>query len=343
MAETVFETDDPLALKAWSEKMRRSIEKDYFFSSYMGTSVKDIVYKQEELSKGAGDKVTIGLFANLKGEGKTGNQQLEGYEEDVVTHSDAVELEQYRHATRRKGRLTKKRVLFAIDSVHQELIRKWGKEKKEQLCVDALVSSPTRVVYQVSGTFTVASGGSAATTAAAAMHATNTVITPKLITQARTYAKTGGNRAFEPLQPVNIKGKDYFVLLVPEDVLNDLFNNSDIMSVHREARERDIDNPLFQSADIIYNGVLIRGFERMPTSATGGGAAVNYGKCALLGAQALAWADGEKEDVVMETFDYKNQMGWAWHIVCGVKKPVFNSEDYGSLGFYVACSNISGA
>lgn len=340
MASTIFETNNALTKKAWDEKLFRESVKDSFFSLYMGEGADNIVHVKNELTKSQGDNITFGLRTQLSGAGRTGNEQLEGFEEDLPTYSDSITLEQYRHAVRRKGRLTKQRAMFAIDEEHKMALKEWASTKIDQLCVDAIVDDPSRVVYQVSGTFTVT--GTPAT-AATAMHASNTLLTPKLISQVRTYAKTGGNRRFMPIKPIRIKGKDYYVLLVHEDVLNDLFNDSNMMTAHREARERDIENPLFQSADIIYNGVLIRGYEKMPVATNGGaGANVAYGKCSLLGAQSLIWAWGEKEEVVMENFDYKNEVGWAWHILAKTKKPVFNSEDYGSLGLYCACSNISG-
>jgi len=340
MASTVFETNNALTKKAWDEKLFRESKKDMFFSLYMGEGADNIVHVKNELTKCQGDNITFGLRTQLVEAARTGNEQLEGFEEDLPTFNDSISLEQYRKAVRRKGRLTKQRAMFAIDEEHKLALQDWAATFQDQLCVDAITDAPTRVLYHVSGTFTVAS----AATAATAMHAANTLITPKLISQARTYAKTGGNRRFMPIKPIKIKGKEYFVLLVHEDVLNDLFNDTIMMTVNREARERDLDNPLFQSADLIYNGVLIRGYEKMPVVTTGGaGSNVNYAKCSLLGAQSLIWAWGEKEDIIMEHFDYKNEVGWAWHILAKTKKPKFNSEDFGSLGFYVACSNISGA
>ncbi|MBP9838884.1 MAG: N4-gp56 family major capsid protein [Proteobacteria bacterium] len=345
MASTVFETDNALTKKAWDEKLFRESELDTFFSDYKSTKKDSIVWVKDELSKGQGDQVTFGLRTLLEGAGQTGDSFLEGKEEKIKTYDDSVTLEQYRHAVRRKGRLSKKRAMFSIDDEMKEALMEWMRAKKDQLCVDAILDAPTRVAYQVSGTFTVATS---AATAATAMHASNTLITPKLISQIRTYARTGGmvngKRRFMPVKPIMIGGKSYNGLIVPEDVLNDLFNNAEMQTANREARERDIDNPLFQSADLIYNGVLIRGYEKMPTLSTGGaGGNVNYGKCVFLGAQSLIWANGEREETVTETFDFGNEVGVATGMICKVKKPKFNSEDYGSIGVYVACSNISGS
>ena len=343
MAETIFETDNALTRKAWTEKLLRSAKKNTFWNMYMAEGGDNIVHVKNELAKEQGDKVTFGLRAQLAGAGQTGDDYLEGKEESIVTYSDAVTLEQYRHGVRVKGRLSMKRAVFSIEEEQKVALREWAESKVDNLCTDAIVASPTRVCYPVgaSATFTVATGGSAGATAAAAINATQSAPTPKFFTQLKTYAKTGGNSRFERLKPLKIEGKEYLVALVPEDVLNDLFNNTEMMNAHKDARERGSSNPLFQSADIVYNGVLIKGYEKMPTQANG--SSVNYGKCVLLGKQALVWAWGRKEEFVQETFDYKNQIGYAWGIIAGVKKPQFNSEDFGSLGFYLSCTNISNA
>lgn len=345
MASTIFETSNALTKKAWETKLFREVKKATFFSDYMGEGPDNIVQVKTNLQKDQGDLITFGLRLQMTGTGVTGDDHLEGKEEALRTFDDSVSLQQYRHGHRVKGRLSRKRAMFSIEEEAKVAIKDWGVTKQDDLCVEALLSAPTRVAYPVgaSPAFTTASGGSALATAVAALNQTQSVITPKFLTQLRTYVKTGGNGRFQRLLPVTVKGKSYYVVLVPEDVLNDLFNNAEMVGAHKDARERGIDNPLFQSADLIYNGLLIRGYEKMPVATNGGGGSVVYGRCAILGAQALVWAWGMKEEVVQETFDYKNEVGYAWGMIAGVKKPKFNSEDYGSVGFCVSCSNISNA
>lgn len=345
MASTQYDTSNALVKKAWETKLFREVKKQTFFSDYMGEGSDSIVQVKTNLLKDQGDVLNYGLRLQMVGDGVTGDDHLEGREEALRTYSDSVSLQQYRHAHRVKGKLSRKRVMFSVEDEAKVALSDWGISKVDTLCVNALLDAPTRVAYPVGAgaTFTVAKGGSAGATAAAAMNATQSVVTPKFLTQLRTYVKTGGNGSFQRLMPIKVKGKDYYIALVPEDVLNDLRNDASMVAANKDAAERGMDNPLFQSADLIYNQLLIRGYEKMPTVATGGGGSVNYGKCSILGAQALLWAWGMKEELVQEYFDYKNEVGNAWGIIAGVKKPKFNSEDFGSLGFYVACSNISNA
>jgi hypothetical protein len=60
-----------------------------------------------------------------------------------------------------------------------------------------------------------------------------------------------------------------------------------------------------------------------------------------MGAQALVWAWGQREQVIQKNFDYENEHGYAWGIIAGTAKPVFNSLDYGSFGVYLARTKIA--
>jgi hypothetical protein len=46
--------------------------------------------------------------------------------------------------------------------------------------------------------------------------------------------------------------------------------------------------------------------------------------------------------MVQEVFDYQNEHGYAWNMIAAAGKPQFNSLDYGSIGVYLARTNISG-
>jgi N4-gp56 family major capsid protein len=155
-------------------------------------------------------------------------------------------------------------------------------------------------------------------------------------------AKTGGNRAYVPLRPLRVDGEDAYVLLVHPDCLYDLESDSTFLGAQRDAMERSKTYPLFVGAKAYWRGVIIRAHENCAIATNGGGGSVAWAKCAFLGAQALAWSWGERPDVVAETFDYQEQQGYAIRMTCGVKKTAFNSLDFGSLGVYLARTNVSG-
>lgn len=341
MAHTEFTTNNALTKKLWDEKLFRDSRKESYFERFMGEGPDSLVHVKTQLEKSQGDKITFGIRMRLTGAGQTGDDAVEGNEEALSTYDDSVSLEQYRHGVRDKGRLTRKRAMFSITSENEAALKTWGSEKIDSLCFTAIQDTPTQVVYPSGAGGTLSSTATAAT-AKGALHATGSLITPGLIRFAKTLAKKGKvgstDRTFVPIRPVKFDGKEWYILLVSPEVLFDLKQNSTFEQANREAQQRGNDNPIFSGSQAIYDGVVIHEHESISNFADGGGAAVTGSTCVLMGAQSLVWAWGERPEVVQESFDYKNQVGYAWSMMCKTKKPKFNSVDYGSLGVYVSRS-----
>lgn len=342
MAQTTFTTNNALTKKHWDEKLFRETEKESFFtqSGFEGTGSDSLVHVKTQTEKGPGDQIKFGLAHRLTSEFIVGEStQAENNEEALDTSDDSVTLELYRLAVRDNGALTRKRAMFSIDEESKTRLKNRAVEAIDQLKFDALFASPTRIMYKTStGLLQTAT----ANTAQAAMDATHSKLTPQMVSAMKVYAKTGGDRSFNPIRPVKYKGKDYFKMLVHPDVGYDLKTNSVFMSAWENARERGDDNPLFRNALLVWDGVIIHEHENCPIATDGGGASVAWSKAVFMGAQSLVWAWGMRPWTVQETFDYGNQHGYCWHMIGKAKKPQFDSEDFGSLGVYLARTNVSG-
>jgi len=261
----------------------------------------------------------------------------------LTTYSHNVTLEQYRHGVRDAGAIDRQRAMFSIDDESEAALKDWGAEKIDTLCFDQLTgasSAPTRVAYKTSATAFLSTATEA--TAKAALSATNSLLTPNFISFCKTLGKTGISRTFNPLRPVKVDGRAYYILLVHPDVMFDLKTDSSFQQALREAEVRGPTNPLFAGASAIWDGVVVHEHETVTNATDGGGAAVPWSRCVLMGAQALCWAWGKRPEVVQETFDYTNEHGYAWGMIAKASKPVFNSQDYGSIGVFLARTNISG-
>jgi len=340
MAHNTFATNDALTKKAWEEKLLRDVVKENYFSKFMSEKGDNIVHVKSNLEKTQGDNITYGLRMRAEFEGVTGSTPLEGNENDLDFFTDNVSLEYYRIGIKTGGRLDRKRVMFSIDSEAQDALKEVGTNKIEQLCFNSIFGSYTRIAYKTGTNFLQ---NATKATVVSALDATNSRATPGFISALKTYAKTGGNRSFVPLRPVKISGKDYWVLLVHPDVIYDLKQDAAIKSAWEGARERDMDNPLFRDAEVIWDGVVVHSNERVPIATNGGAGSVAFSEGVMLGAQALMWAWGEKPFTESETFDYKDKKGYSWNMIAGVKKPVFNSQNYGSIGAFFSRTNVSGA
>lgn len=348
MAKTTFSTSDALTKKAWEEKLFRDSVKESYFSKFVSSGADTIVTEKSQLSKDKGDEVTIGLRMKLQGSGVTEGQILEGNEEKLSTYSMKLALKQYRHAVRDDGALSRKRAMFEISTESQAALKDWMSEKIDQLHFDELsvgagaTANPSKIFYKTGASTFLATGTAA--TAKSALVAADSKLTLNFLSYLKTWALTGGARSYIPLRPVKVEGKPYYVLLTHPDAVYDLRASSEFQQAMREAELRGPSNPLFSGAVAIWDGVVVHAHENCAIATdAGSGSNVPWVKSALLGAQALCVAYGKRPEVVQKTFDYDNEEGYATGVIMGVKKSIFNSLDYGSLGVYLARTNVAGA
>lgn len=344
MAKTAFATDNALTKKLYDEKLFRDAVKETYFQKFMGTTSDSLIMEKTDLTKSKGDQVTMGLRMRLQGGGVVSGQALEGNEEKLVTYNNSISLEQYRHAVRDDGEMTRQRAMFSIDEESQTALKDWGTEKIDQLIFDALITtSPSITFYQVSGTIT--KQATYATAKSAITVAANSLLTPKLISFMKTYAKTGGGRTgmTTPLRPLKVDGSSYYVLLVHPDVMYDLKQDTTFSQAMREAQQRGKDNPLFMGATAIWDGVVIHEHENVPIGTNAGGGAIPYCDGLFMGAQSGLFAWGKRPEVKTKKFDYDNENGYSWGMIAKAGKSVFNSKDYGSFQVMLSRTNVSGA
>lgn len=329
--KTQVATGDALTQKLWDEDLFRDTKKEAYFSRFMSTGPNSIIHEKRQLTKKKGDKITFGIRMRLSGAGIEEGGVLEGNEEALTTYDHSVTLKRYRHAVRDAGDLDRQRPIYDMDDQARQALMDWGSEKVDQLAMDALVASPTKIFY----------GGSATSTAT--VTATD-LVTPALISKVRVWAKTGGARAQTPLRPIKVMGKMYFILLVHPDVMYDLKQDSTYSQARREALERGKSNPIFTGAEGVWDGVVVHEHENVPIVTNwGAGSNVAGAKCSLMGAQSLVWAWGKRPKIIPKTFDYDEEHGFAIAMTARTNKPVFNSLDYGSIAVYVARTQISDA
>lgn len=364
MAKTAIETTDALRKEMWEETLfRDTLVESYFMGRFAGYSVQnllkgmpfdsspnDIMHIKTSLeSKGKtktrnGDKITFGLIPRISPTthpGVTSGQTLKGKEIALAWYEFSMELERYRQAVSAGTPIDWSRAAFAMPAEARAALMNWGIEKLDLLCVDALdTTTYSKVFYKTSAgvlaTDTWATAKSAITTAA------DSKLTPAMVSFIAAWAKTGGGRGQIPLRPIYIGGKPYFVLVAHPDILYDWKQDSTVMQAWREAQARGNDNPIFRGASYIWDNVVIHEYENITIGTDAGAGAVPYAKCHFMGAQSLAWAWGERPSIVEDDDDYEEELYYAWRMTAKAGKPVFNSDDYGSLMLCLARTNVSG-
>lgn len=347
MAETAVETTSHLTRKLWDEKTIRDVVKETYFGSKESTKGDTIVHLKNDFMKNSGDVIKHHIRMRLNSAPTAiDDEMVEGNEEALTSYGFETTLHLYRKGVRDKGELHRKRSVMDIDAESKLALQDWGSEYLDLLKFEALgltsdTTNESDKVFYLNSSAVLTSGSAA--TAKAALHATNSKPTLAAVSKIKTWCITGGNRARVPLRPVKIKGKSYLVYLTHNDTFDGIWNSSEWQQALREAESRGSEHPLFQGAmAITTNGVIVHAHENVHIGTDGGGASVAWSKGLVMGAQALVAGFGRKPQLVPDTFDYKNKNGYCWGVTYATKKPIFNSLDYGSVGFWTARDNVSG-
>lgn len=345
MASTDYPINHPLAVKLWSKKLMQEALKQTYFAKFIGRGTNALVQLKEETSKGAGDKITYGLRMQLTGDGVVGDGTMEGNEEALVTYSDSVLIDQVRNAVKSDGKMSEQRVPFSVREEARMGLTDWFADMWDtaffnQICGNTAVaigaktgnnatSAPTTNRIQYSDGKTTEAG--IASTGA------STQMSLKLIDYAVEKAKT----ASPLIRPVRVDGNDYFVMFLHPYQVTQLRTNTDTgqwLDIQKAAMSGgDVSkNPIFTGALGVYNGVVLHESTRVPAAP----GYSNVRRAVLCGSQAACiafgqdfgnGAGGNNFKWTEKMFDYDNQLGVSAASIYGLKKAVFNSEDFATI------------
>jgi len=131
-----------------------------------------------------------------------------------------------------------------------------------------------------------------------------------VVNLAKRMARTTASFKINPFRSDATAGREYFVLFVGPEGYNDALNDAVIYNANKDARVRDLDsNPIFQSGDLIYNGVIIREIPEIASLGTVGASSAKVSPAYLCGAGALAVAYAKISEPRIEIRDYGQQNG----------------------------------
>ena len=343
MALTEFGVNHALAVKRWSTSLAVEAEKKMYFRKFIGSVITNLT----DLAKAAGDKITHGLRMKLRGAGVTGDNTLEGNEEALTYYSDAVLIDQLRHAVRSKGKMSEQRVPYSVRAHAREGLATWWAERFDELLfvylsgargVDSTLTLPLA--------FTSFAGNSLSAPDAAHIQYANglakaTITSSDVMTLSEIDKLVEKAETVDPMiQPIMVDGEKTWVLLMHPYQATDLRTNTSTgqwLDIQKAAGSRGKSNPIFSGALGIYNGVVLHVHRNVVRfSDYGSGTNLAAARALFLGAQAGAVAFGRGSDAgryswVEELFDFKNQLGVSAGSIFGIKKTVFNSKDFGVI------------
>lgn len=367
MANTV--TIDAQRQELWSNELMDDAQQDVEnIFQFKGEEANNVIQVSRELAKKKGDKQNFGLRTRLKGNGVTGDDELEGNEEAMSTYNESVEIDQIRHAVRLKGKLDDQKVTYDQIEEGREGLRTWLVEFLAHQIVHKLGGVTNTTLVDTEGEVVSAralwsntadyipdadeaagignrylcanAGGTDALTAADKM-------TLDLVTKIKTKAKLSNPR----IQPLVIDGKKYYVLYLHPLQVRDIKLSSDWKTAQQNAQARAASNPVFTGVLGEWDGVLLMENEYMPWldvsvagnsfrgPAVGTDCAVDCARALLCGRQAAVMAEvSNPKALVVKRFDYDNKDGVAVSFIGGVQKTMFNSKEFGVIALDTAAA-----
>lgn len=323
MAETYIPSG--LTVQQWDERYFREYLNSNWFKQFMGTGSSKMIQVKEDLTKKPGDSVTFTLVNKLNGAAKDSNEALEGNEEAVDLRSFQVRVRAYDHAIKFK-KFEAQKTAIDLRQAHRDVLMDWNMELDRDNIITALGSingvkfsdategqkdawladNADRVLFGAAKSNNSSNDHSASLLN---VDTTTDKLTPDAIALMKRMAKTASPKVRPIRARTSIGSSEGYVLFAPTEMVRDLAANSAFQQANREARNRGMDNPLFNGADYVWDNVYIYEIEDIPSLGAVGASSAVVRPCYLCGAQALGMAWAKRPETVEEMFDYKRAIG----------------------------------
>lgn len=355
MAVTTFATNNALAVKLWSKRLSVEALKACWIYRFIGEGTDAMIQVKDETQKSAGDQITYGLRMQLSGNGTLGDGTLEGNEESLTTYSDALIINQLRHAVRTSGRMSQQRVPFVVRDEALSGLRDWWSDRIDwsgfnQLCGNIGPSGSFAAVPLTAAD--IRWTGLNNPIAPDANHYTNVVasaddtglgsgnvFTLTMIDKAVERAKT----LTPAIRPISVQGKKFYVTWLHPYQVTDIRTTTATgqwLDIQKAAMTGGLvdENPIFDGSLGVYNNVILHEDARVTQGYNPGtlAAITTVRRAVFCGAQSGMIGFGRdnaenKFTWVEELFDYENQLGVSAGLIFGLKKTQFNSADFATV------------
>jgi N4-gp56 family major capsid protein len=359
MADTAIRSDNALTVQKWSAALFKEAMKNVFFGRFVGKSEDSIIQTKTDLTKEEGDKITFGLRMMLDGQGRSDDQDLEGYEEALTFHNFSATVHLRANAVKAKGKMSLRRTRFEIMEEARSALSEWLTNTIDNDTVLAL-SGMANPAVKDDDDGVVAAMAPVAARRWVGGQTTAGVLSANLATDASL--STAANYLFgtcvistikrkaqlvrPKIRPVRVDGKDMYVMLIHPYQAKALKNEAAWLSAQRDANLRGADNPIFSGALGVWDGVVVHEYDRILTR-LGDGVGTDpttffesgdplpsgiYGARSLfLGAQAGVHAYAQYPGWYTKNFQYGRVPGVATDLIYNVAKTKFNSLDFGMI------------
>jgi hypothetical protein len=303
MATTVVETNNKFI--KFTTDINREFCRENMFSPYEGEELTSIIRVRQELKAG-GEIMNIPIVARLTGAGVT-TGTLVGNEERIDNYGMRLRVDWARNAIT-VTKAEKQKDSADLWGEAKPLLSDWGKELQRDETIAAMMALPSTVLPTASrvngiqfdvataaerNTWAITNNSDRVIYGAATTQATFALSLTELDTTADKFTATNLQRLKRAAMNANPKirpwktrdGYEFFVAFAGTGPFYDL--KTDLQTVNKDARPRETmgpngapNNPIFQSGDEIYDGVIVRMVPEISNFvtdvwSTAGGATIN--------------------------------------------------------------------
>lgn len=330
------------AKKLWARQLIREALYDTVFAKgkpFMGKGPNCIIQVMEDLAKERGDTLYVNLVAKLGGDGVTGDNILEGNEQQLITQEMNISIDQKRQGIRIAGRMEQKKTVVNLREEGGTQLKQWFTEFYEN-SIFRVLGGDTTFAFANTGQSPVPTSGANirliyggdATGGVAGDLDSSDIFQTLEIDRMVGYARTSTPQ----IRPVKVDGMDLYPIFVHTWQAQSLRTDEAWINAQHNSAMRGSKNPIFTGALGMWNQAIVYESPRVKTFTNyGAGSNLPAARAMLLGCQAAIFAKGGGETWEEKNFDYGNQPGVAMGAIFGIKKSRFTidgaAQDLGVL------------
>lgn len=371
-------------VQKWANKIWFEYNRDNGFAQYSGGKGSGkIIIGLKELADG-GKTLNIPFTPLLNSAGIRGNDVLTGSEADLDIQNEQISLDYIRQAVKTKksdGRF----VGFDLYETSEQAVKDWFMNDFRNRIIQQLLSIRASgtgdntlygsVVTTGNNGPTIASADYIASeadkdtwltnnadrvqfgklvsngssndhsTALATLDTTDDTLRAQIVSLAKRRAKQANPR-IKPLR-IGEGGEEWYVMFCNSRSFRDAKADSTINTANTYARSREkiMENPIFTGGELLYDGVILKEIEEIPTlTNAGSGGTTDVGPNFLCGQEAIGRAMGSDPTPIEEETDYKFRKGVGMEELTGLKKIFFTNggtttcKQHGVLTTYCAAA-----
>jgi N4-gp56 family major capsid protein len=359
---TTIPFGDPKAVKRWSGQLFLDIlSKGYVDRKFVSESDNGVIQRLTDLESDAGDTISFDLSVQLRNKPTTGDNRLEGKEENLRFFTDQVYIDQMRHGVSAGGKMSRKRTLHNIRSIAKDRLSDYWSQYIDQM--HFIYLSGARGINQdyVEDVTWVGFAGNPIEAPDAGhilyggdgTKVKNTIVAGDTMSRAvieRAAVKATMMRAVDPatanMIAINIDGEQHYVCVMSPFQEHDLRISDaggwlDIQKAAAQAEGRN--NPIFKGGLGMIDNVVLHSHESVIRFSDYGAGTVPAARALFMGRQAAVCAYGSAGGLrftwTEEISDHGNEPKVAAGVIMGIKKTRFNGKDFGILSIDTAAKN----